>query len=191
MAPDTTPSTRPPSIAAWRVCPCCSTDLTDDLSEPGAPIHLHCPVCDRRYYGNPKPTVSLLVEREDGRLLLVKRGVEPFLGCWDTPGGFMEEGESAEQTGAREVREETGIEATVEDLLGTWPDSYGEATTVNLFFRASCAAGISGAASSDVTELGWFAADELPAREQIAFDCVPRAIAAWRDARAAAAPTHR
>jgi len=44
-----------------------------------------------------------------GRLLLVKRGVEPYKGCWDIPGGFLEAGEHPEDGAVREGQEETGL----------------------------------------------------------------------------------
>ncbi len=74
-----------------------------------------------RYGRHPIPTVDgVLVE--DGRILLVKRGKEPYLGQWALPGGFLEYGESAETGVLREIKEETGIEAEIIELLGVFSD---------------------------------------------------------------------
>lgn len=67
----------------------------------------------------PLVTVDAVVEQED-KILLVRRGREPFRGAWALPGGFVEYGESAEEAVAREVMEETGVAIDVEGLLGVY-----------------------------------------------------------------------
>jgi len=148
------------------------------------------PACGREWWANPKPTASVFAEDPQGRLLLVRRGVEPFAGLWDTPGGFVEHGEEAYAAAVRELLEETGLAGDITGLLGVWGDEYGSSavTTLNVFYRVYVA-DISGAAAlSDAAELRWFDPDELPPREQIAFACVPRAIAAWAEARGVQPP---
>ena len=54
---------------------------------------------------------------ENGRALLIKRGTEPLLGQWSIPGGTLELGESLQQGVAREMREETGLEVEVLDMI--------------------------------------------------------------------------
>ncbi|MHA2020587.1 MAG: NUDIX domain-containing protein [Candidatus Thorarchaeota archaeon] len=70
---------------------------------------------------NPSPTVDVAVT--DGeKLLLVKRGREPFKDRWALPGGFVEYGETVEETAVREVLEETGVQIKLEDILGVYSD---------------------------------------------------------------------
>ncbi len=71
-----------------------------------------CLNCGRHYYFNPKPCVAILLTNNKDEVLLVRRANEPFKDWWDIPGGFVEENETLEQAARRELKEETGIEAT-------------------------------------------------------------------------------
>jgi ADP-ribose pyrophosphatase YjhB (NUDIX family) len=54
---------------------------------------------------------------EDGRALLIRRGSEPLKGQWSIPGGTLELGESLQEGVARELREETGLDVRVLELI--------------------------------------------------------------------------
>jgi ADP-ribose pyrophosphatase len=62
----------------------------------------------REYPDHPRVGVGAVVLR-DGRVLLVRRGVEPARGLWAIPGGGLKLGETLQQGAEREIREETGI----------------------------------------------------------------------------------
>ena len=70
----------------------------------------------KKNYPRPALTADLVVfSLNMDRVLLVKRGGHPFLGCWAFPGGFANADESVEQTALRELQEETGISTLTED----------------------------------------------------------------------------
>jgi ADP-ribose pyrophosphatase YjhB (NUDIX family) len=67
----------------------------------------------------PIPCAGAVIRDGDGRLLLVQRGSAPSAGLWSVPGGRIEAGETPEQAAAREVREETGLQVEVRQLLAS------------------------------------------------------------------------
>jgi cytidyltransferase-like protein len=66
---------------------------------------------------NPFPTADGIV-KYNGKIVLIERENTPF--GWALPGGFMEYGDSGEQTAIKEVKEETGLEFKVEKFLGEY-----------------------------------------------------------------------
>ena len=64
-----------------------------------------CPDCGTVHYHNPRPAVTVIAV-QDSKLLLVKRAVEPAIGEWCLPGGFMEAGENTLESARRELLEE-------------------------------------------------------------------------------------
>ena len=140
-------------------------------------------MCGFVAHANPKPCACALIVDDGGRLLLARRAVEPFKDCWDTPGGFVEEGEHPLDALRRELLEETGLVVEPGEFVGVWMDHYGDApdaeSTLNLYWEAQVVSGVAQAAD-DVAELAWFAPDELPEPARLAFSTVGDALAAWR-----------
>jgi 8-oxo-dGTP diphosphatase len=153
----------------WRVCPRCSHEL-----ERRDTIHLACPACGSEYWANSAPAVQGVLER-DGRVLLAKRAIEPRLGHWDLPGGFLEEGEDALDGLRREFREETGLEVEPAAWLGAFLDPYNNYFVLGLTWVVH--ADGEPTAADDVAELRWFGRDELPA--EMAFASQERVLRAW------------
>src|SRR2546423_13473694 len=104
----------------FRYCPRDGTLLESGAgAESTAPC---CPECGYVDYNNPRPCVALIVLR-DGKVLLARSGNEPEKYRWDLPGGFIEQGESAEGAVGREGREETGVDLRVTRVLGPLADA--------------------------------------------------------------------
>jgi 8-oxo-dGTP diphosphatase len=162
-------------LHGWKFCPRCRSALAADGTA------LRCGECGLVVYPNPAVAACALVER-DGRLLLVRRAGDPERGKWDLPGGFVDEGELPEDAVRRELREETALEIELGPFFGVWTDWYGDAAdaayNVILVWRATAAGEPEPA--DDVSEARWFARDELPAADELAFVNVPLVVDAWR-----------
>jgi ADP-ribose pyrophosphatase YjhB (NUDIX family) len=168
-------------VKDWSHCPRCAAALVRTPPEGDDEERLLCPACGLVLYENPAPTASAVVVDGHGRVMLTRRGIEPFRGMWDLPGGFMRPDEDGEDAARRELREETGLEIATERVLAIIPDRYGAdgVATLNIFYLARATRGEARPAS-DVAEIAWFGPDELPPREQIAFDCAAAALERWR-----------
>ncbi|HUZ84304.1 MAG TPA: NUDIX hydrolase [Gaiellales bacterium] len=163
--------------AGWRHCPVCRAALLVGTVAGDDRERLHCPDCGLVLYDNPAPTASAVVVRGDGRIMLVRRGIEPARGLWDLPGGFVEAGEHPEQAARRELLEETGVEVELTGLLGIWCDRYGPGGhTINVHYGARPVGGRE-RVGSDVAEIAWFPPDQLPEPELIAFPNCSQALA--------------
>jgi ADP-ribose pyrophosphatase YjhB (NUDIX family) len=162
-------------VRTFRFCPWCGGPLGEPVGE-----RQDCASCGEPSYLNPKPTAGAILVDDAGRVLLGRRAIEPHLGLWDTPGGFTRPGESLEECVRRELREEAGVEIEVGRLVITAPDFYGDTgeATVNAFFECRVISG-DPQPDDDVAELRWFARDALPLPEELAFDSVRSALAAW------------
>lgn len=103
---------------------------------------------------------------KDGKVLLAKRGRDPFKGAYDIIGGFMEVGEIPEEAAIREAKEETGLDIKITSLLGIYSDRYGDdgEYTLNLHYIGEVVGGEM-KAMDDVAELEWVEISEVPLDE--------------------------
>jgi ADP-ribose pyrophosphatase YjhB (NUDIX family) len=149
-----------------RYCPHCAQPLQVRMTFDR--LRSVCPVCGFVNFRTPKVGVSVLVE-EGHRVLLIRRGVEPGLGMWCLPSGFVEWDESPEAAAVRECAEETGLVVAVTELLEVrhYTDDY-RGPGINLTYRVQARGGTL-RPGDDAVEVRFFAPGELPPWEAIAF----------------------
>lgn len=162
--------------AEIRFCPRCAHRLETRLLEDRE--RLVCPSCGYIFYLNPKVAAGALVEA-DGKVLLVRRGVEPGRGAWGLPAGFAELDETIEETALREVREESGLVVELDELLGVYSFEWPGRGVLILYSAHPVGGEL--APGYDAEEARFFAPQELPL--PIAFRTHAQALDEWRRVR--------
>ena len=117
-----------------------------------------CFKCDLTAYPRVSPAIIVLIERDDRILLARGRAFVPRR--FGIIAGFVEPGESLEDTVRREVREEVGIEIDRIDYFGSqpWPFPHG----IMIGFRAKHLRGEITLGDGELAEAGWYGTDDLP-----------------------------
>ncbi len=161
-----------------RFCARCAATL--EQRTDGGRARPRCPVCGWTYYAKPSLGAAVLIE-EQGRILLVRRAHEPVRGWWTLPAGYVEYGEAADQTAAREALEETGLVVSIDGFHGIFA-GFGDprgAGHLAVFYATR----LSGEpiAGDDAADVRWFGAAEIPM--EIAFEGSRKAIALWLEQR--------
>lgn len=149
-----------------RYCPHCQHRLQERLAHDR--LRPVCAACGYVHFRDPKVGVSLLVER-GGKVLLVQRAVDPGLGQWSLPSGFIEWDEAPEAAARRECEEETGLVVGKLELLAAvhYADDF-RGPGINLTYKAQVRGGRL-RAGDDAQQACFYAPDELPSSEDIAF----------------------
>jgi ADP-ribose pyrophosphatase YjhB (NUDIX family) len=133
-----------------------------------------CPQCHHIHFTDPKVGVGVLIHEDGGRVLLVRRGVPPERGKWSIPAGFLDQGENPQATAAREVREETGLEVTIERVLDVYHNPPGQGGASIFILYEGRRVGGRLQAGDDADEAAFFALNALP---ELAFPSTRHALA--------------
>jgi len=138
-----------------------------------------CADCGHIAYENPKVVVGAVVVA-DGAVLLCRRAIEPRVGFWTLPAGYLELGETLEEGAARETWEEAQARIELDGILGIF--SISRIGQVQVMFRARFAAEATSprfAAGVESLEVGLFGWNDIP-WDRIAFPSVHWTLDAWR-----------
>jgi ADP-ribose pyrophosphatase YjhB (NUDIX family) len=136
---------------------------------------LACEKCGFVAYVNPRLVVSTIPVMDDGRVVLLRRGIEPGKGWWAQPGGFLEVDETVTEAAIRETFEETGLVVKPGEIIGLYTRL--EAAVVVLAFEASVISG-KFQTNPEALEIEAFAPEEIP-WPKIAFSTTRWALRDW------------
>lgn len=142
-------------------CPMCTAELED--RKIGGSVRRACPNCDFVHWRNPGVGAAVVILDDEGRLLLVKRAdfaTKP--GLWSIPAGFVNYGEDVREAAARELLEETGLEADVGEPVFVASNFHDPVKlTVGVWFEGTLTGGTL-QAGDDAEEAEFFDLDDLP-----------------------------
>lgn len=100
-------------------CPKCGGTLKVQAVAGDHRERLVCQECGFVFYQDPKVS-ACTIPVIDGKVVLVKRAINPGRGLWVFPGGYMDLGETVEEAAARETREEVNLDVRVTRLVGVY-----------------------------------------------------------------------
>ena len=155
----------------YRFCPRCGGGLERRVVKASEPKRLVCQACSFIFYQDPK-VVAGTVFTLDGGIVLLKRGVEPALGKWVFPGGYVDRGESVRDAAVRETKEESQLDVRLSSLLNVY--SYPGSPNVIVVYTAEVIGGELAAADESV-EARIFSPREVPWHD-LAFDSTSDAL---------------
>jgi ADP-ribose pyrophosphatase YjhB (NUDIX family) len=156
-----------------RFCPACGEPVEASILEQDHRPRLVCPN-GHVTWRNPRMVVGTLPVA-DGKVYLARRAIEPSLGKWGNPSGFLELGESVQEGARRETEEETELRVEVGRLIGVY--SRPAVGIVTVAFEASVVGGRPEPAA-ETSEVRAFGPDEIP-WDEIAFTTAESALRDW------------
>jgi len=143
----------------YRYCPICGGELESRLLKATEPMRLVCGTCGFVFYLDPKLAVGTIISDPNGRIVLVRRAIEPGYGKWVFPGGYVDRGEDVRLAAIREAREECGLEIRIDRLLNVY--SYPGRAPVVVVFTASVVGGCLGC-DDESLEARYFDSPDIP-----------------------------
>lgn len=128
---------------------------------------------DSSEYEHPSVTVDVLIftiQDNDLKIILIKRGIEPFKEMWAIPGGFVNINESLEDAAVRELVQETGVKDVYLEQLYTFGDPKRDPRTRVItvaYFAFISSTNVELSPSTDAKQAKWFSVKIMP---ELAFD---------------------
>jgi len=143
----------------YSFCPMCGGALEPRAIKQNEPERLVCVRCGFVFYLDPKVAVGTIIRDDDGRIVLVKRAIEPGYGKWVYPGGYVDRGELVKDAAVREAREEAGLQVRLERLINVY--SYPGRAPVVIVYAATIVGGTL-MVDDEGLEARFFRAEEIP-----------------------------
>lgn len=163
----------PASAADYRFCARCGGKLTPRVLKEGEPFRLVCTDCGFIFYLDPK-VAACTICMVDGGIVLARRGIEPEVGKWVFPGGFVDRGEAVAAAAVRETHEEVNLRVSLLGILDAY--SFPGSDIVVIVYAADVVGGEL-KACDECVEVRTFPPESIP-WDELAF---PSTRAALRD----------
>lgn len=146
---------------------------------------MHCELCGARCTVEGEPPVPVCAEHGarwklarnapasdvivayDDHVLLARRAIEPEAGLWELPGGFANRGEHPADTARRELLEELAVRVRLTSVLGFYIKERADDDVVHVTVYLGETDDDPAEADGEVSEWRWFAADALPAPDEM------------------------
>ena len=139
--------------------------------------HPVCSECGRTIWSDPKIACAAIVPM-DGGIVMIQRAIEPAIGKWSFPSGYVNRGEKIEHAVEREVLEECGLETVVDRLVGLYSEE--DDPVILSVYEVSVIGGALHSADNETLDVGVFNIDDLP---ELAFTHDQRIISEWLNSR--------
>lgn len=174
--------------APYRYCPVCGSALEPRVLKITEPKRLVCTntSCGFVFYLDPKIAVGTIIKMASGKIVLVKRAIEPGYGKWVFPGGYVDRGEEVTLAAVREAREEAGLAVRLDHLINVY--SYAGRAPVIIVYAATMLSGEL-AVDDEGLEAREFDLDDIP-WDDLAFRSTREALRDYIEGKQAA-PLHR
>jgi 8-oxo-dGTP diphosphatase len=154
-----------------RFCPRCAGALAPKSLKPGEPPRLVCASCGHVFYLDPK-VAACAICMLDGGIVLLRRTIEPQVGKWVFPGGFVDRGETVTAAAVRETLEEVNLRVSLMGILDVY--SFPGSPVVVVVYAAEYVSGDL-KACDECDEVKVFPPEKIPWND-LAFDSTRAAL---------------
>jgi ADP-ribose pyrophosphatase YjhB (NUDIX family) len=158
-----------------RFCALCGGEMRLRMIMPDRRYFKTCSQCGYIDFPGPKLAAGCLVV-DEGKVLLLRRGIQPQIGRWTFPGGYVDLGETPLQAALRETSEEVGMTVAADRLLGVYTDPANPITAIVVYLARP---GLEAPGhSAEATEVRYFEPAGIP-WDELAFRTTHNALSEW------------
>lgn len=163
-------------LSSFRNCFSCGGPLNRRYVKEEKHRRHVCSKCRTITYINPRVVAGLIPVTPDGRVVLLRRGIEPAYGAWSYPAGFLELGETVSDAAVRETFEEIRLPVKPGHMIGLY--SYRDAGVVTVVYEGRAARGKKPSVTPEAIEVRAFKYSEIPWKD-LAFRSTRDALKDW------------
>ena len=161
-----------------KFCGQCGASLLQNIPDGDNRLRYVCSACHTIHYQNPRIIAGCLPVYEE-KVLLCKRAIQPRLGRWTLPAGFLEYGETVEEGAIRETTEEANAKIRIIEIYTLF--SVPHISQVYIFYRAQLL-DLSFYPGIETTHTELFAEEDIP-WDDLAFPTVKRTLKLYLEER--------